>query len=88
MGLYWGYIRVILGSIRVLLGNIRVILGLYWDNAKQNGNYYIVFAKNQGWPWGGPSGVWWGLASAAIPPSNPVFSGPYLYGLLDPKIPY
>ena len=24
-------------------GNIRVTLGLYWDNGKQNGNYYIRF---------------------------------------------
>ena len=27
MGLYWGYIGV--------------ILGLYWDNGKENGNYYV-----------------------------------------------
>ena len=26
-----------------LWGNIRVILGLYWDNGKQNGNYYFGF---------------------------------------------
>ena len=23
-------------------GNIRVILGLYWDNGKENGNYYTI----------------------------------------------
>ena len=25
----------------MLVGNIRVILGLYGDNGKENGNYYI-----------------------------------------------
>ena len=23
-------------------GNIRVIVGLYWDNGKENGNYYSI----------------------------------------------
>ena len=31
MGLYWGYIRD--------------ILGLCWDNGKQNGNYYLGFIR-------------------------------------------
>ena len=26
---------------RYPLGNIRAILGLYWDNGKENGNYYL-----------------------------------------------
>ena len=30
LGLYWGYIRVILGLLGLYWGYIRVILGLYW----------------------------------------------------------
>ena len=33
-----GYIGIIVGYI----GIIECILGLYWDNGKENGNYFIV----------------------------------------------
>ena len=37
-------------DIRVLLrlyyGDIGVVLGLYWDNGKGNGNYYMVVSQN------------------------------------------
>ena len=29
---------------RIILGHIRVILGLYMDNGKENGSYYLGFA--------------------------------------------
>ena len=28
------------GNIRVIVGLYSIILGLYWDNGKENGNYY------------------------------------------------
>ena len=47
LGLYRGYIGImekkmettIMGLYRDYIG---YILGLYWDNGKENGNYYIV----------------------------------------------
>ena len=29
-----------------IIGYIRVILGLYWDNGKENGNYYSIYWDN------------------------------------------
>ena len=48
LGLYWGYIGImekkmettINGSYR---GHIEYIWGLYWDNGKENGSYYLGF---------------------------------------------
>ena len=36
IGLYRDYIGVIID-----LGGLGLILGIYWDSAKENGNYYI-----------------------------------------------
>ena len=46
MGLYWGYIRVILG---LYWGNIGVVLG---DDGKENGNKGLERGAN---------GFWWAL---------------------------
>ena len=32
-------------------GNIRVILGLYWDNGKENGKYYVIKGHILGLHW-------------------------------------
>ena len=45
LGLYWGYIgRMEKKMETTIMGYIlrlyRVILGLYWENGKENGNYY------------------------------------------------
>ena len=34
------HIRVVLGLYCIIIGDI---LGLYWDNGKENGNYYLGF---------------------------------------------
>ena len=56
MGLYWGYVKIILGLywgyIQVILGYIKVILRLYWgcigDCGKENGNYYSILGHCEG----------------------------------------
>ena len=52
IGIHWGNITVILGLSR---GSITVILGLYWDSAKENGNYYLGF-RVEGCPSGKEEG--------------------------------
>ena len=36
-GVYWGYIGIVSGNI-----------GVYWDNGKENGNYYSIMGYNIG----------------------------------------
>ena len=52
LGLYWGYIGVILGLYwdnGTGNGNYYSILGLYWDNGKENGNYYSILGLYWGY---------------------------------------
>ena len=45
LGLYRGYIGIMekkMETTIVFRGYIGVILGLYWDNGKENGNYYSI----------------------------------------------
>ena len=45
-GLYWGYIGIMekkMETTIVFRGYIGIILGLYRDNGKEHGNYYVGF---------------------------------------------
>ena len=42
--IYWGYIGIMEKKMETtIMGYIGYILGLYWDNGKENGSYYLGF---------------------------------------------
>ena len=47
LGIYWGYIGIMEKNMEttivVYLGMMGLYWGTYWDNGKQNGNYYLGF---------------------------------------------
>ena len=61
IGLYRGYVGYVYTYMElfrgymggVMLDDMGVIQGLYWDNGKENGNYYMAGCQNYG-PFLGP----------------------------------